>query len=106
MAQTYDFVGLVQDGERGEPIGGVEISTPDGKKLGVSQSTGRFEVTVINRRAHVLFRRQGYKDLNLDLGELPNLIDVEVSLESAVQELSEVTTYTTRRRNQVCGLRT
>jgi len=95
-AQTYDFVGLVQDGERGEAISGAEIFTPDGKKLGVSQSTGRFEVTVNNRRAHVIFKHQGYQDLDLDLGELPELIDVEVSMESNVQELAEVTTHTKR----------
>ncbi len=95
-AQTYDFVGLLQDGERGEAIGGAEISTPDGKKLGVSQSTGRFEVTVNNRRAHVVFKHQGYKDLDVDLGDLPELIDVEVSMESNVQELADVTTRTKR----------
>ncbi|HAO99067.1 MAG TPA: hypothetical protein DCQ83_03365 [Fibrobacteres bacterium] len=96
LAQTYDFVGLVQDGERGEPIGGAELRTPDGKKLGTSQSTGRFEVQVNNRRAHVIFRKQGYKDLDVDLGELPELIDVEISMESSVQELAEVTAFTKR----------
>ncbi len=95
-AQTYDFVGLVQDGQRGEAIGNAELTTPEGKRLGVSQSTGRFEVQVNNRRAHVIFKKQGYKDLDIDLGELPNLIDVEISMESNVQELAEVTTFTKR----------
>jgi len=96
FSQTYDLVGLVMDSERGEPVAGVEIRTLEGQKLGVSQSTGRFEVTVNNRRTHVIFRRQGYKDLEVDLGELPNLIDVEITMESAVQELGEVTTYATQ----------
>ena len=98
FAQTYDVVGMVVDGQRGEPLAGVEILTPsDGKRVGLSQSTGRFEVQVNNRRAQLLFRRQGFKDLPVDLGELPNLIDVEIALDPAVQELSEQTVYTAHR---------
>ena len=31
-AQTYEFVGTIIDDVRGEPVGGVEIFMPDGRK--------------------------------------------------------------------------
>ncbi len=94
-AQTYDFVGQLVDADRGEPIGGAEARTPDGKLLGTTQSTGRFELTVNNRRAHVIFSHPGYKDRDVDLSTLPDLIDAHITMESSVQELSEVTAYGT-----------
>jgi len=96
-AQTYEFVGTVIDDVRGEPLGGVEIFTLDGRKLGASQPSGRFEVTVNNRRAVVVFRREGYSDLEQNLGDLPRLIDVDILMESTVRELDEVTAYAPRR---------
>src|SRR4051794_6915421 len=44
FSQTYDVVGLVQDEEKGEPIGQVEISLQSGKILGYTKSSGRFEI--------------------------------------------------------------
>jgi hypothetical protein len=96
-AQTYEFVGTILDDVRGEPVGGVEIFMPDGRKLGTSLPSGRFEVTVNNRRATVVFRREGYRDYEQNLGDLPRLIDVDIFMESAVRELDEVTTYAPRR---------
>ena len=97
QAQTYDFVGTVLDDVRGEPVGSVEIFMPDGRRLGASQPSGRFEVTVNNRRAIVVFRREGYRDYEQHLGDLPRLIDIDIFMESAVRELDEVTTYAPRR---------
>jgi hypothetical protein len=96
-AQTYEFVGTVMDDVRGEPVGGVQIFTPDGRKLGASQASGRFEVTVNNSRATVVFRREGFKDQEVNLGDLARLVDVDIVMESSVRELEDVTTYTARR---------
>lgn len=97
QAQTYEFVGTVYDDVRGEPVAGVEIFTPDGRKLGVSQASGRFEVTVNNRKAVVVFKREGFRDQEQNLGDLARIIDVDVVMESSVRELDEVTTYAPRR---------
>ncbi len=97
QAQTYDFVGTVYDDVRSEPVGGVEIFTPDGRKLGVSQPSGRFEITVNNRKATVIFRREGFRDQEQNLGDLARIIDVDVVMESSVRELDEVTTYAPRK---------
>jgi hypothetical protein len=97
LAQTYDFVGTVVDDVRGEPVGGAEIFTPDGRKLGTSQASGRFEVTVNNRRAKVIFRREGFRELEVNLGDYARLVDVDILMENAVQELDEVTAYAPRR---------
>ncbi len=95
-SQTYEIVGMLISQDRGEGVPGVEIQNPEGAKLGVSQSTGRFEVTVNNRRAHLIFRKPGYRDLDLDLADVPQLIDIEVTLESVVRELEEVVAYAPR----------
>lgn len=91
LAQTWEVVGLVLDAERGEPIIGVEVSTQSGKLLGTTNSKGRFEVTVNNRGTTLFFRRQAYKDLELDLGTVNQLIDMEVVLEPTAKELVEKT---------------
>ncbi len=91
LAQTWEVVGVVMDAERGEPIIGVEVSTQSGKLLGTTNSKGRFEVTVNNRGTTLFFRRQAYKDFELDLGTVTQLIDMEVVLDPTAQELVEKT---------------
>ncbi|MEO6095016.1 MAG: hypothetical protein ABIW76_04850, partial [Fibrobacteria bacterium] len=88
-AQTYDVVGIVQDGEKGEPIGQAKISLQSGKVLGYSKSNGRFEITVNSHNAILVFTRHTYKPLELDLSDLTELIDIEVSMESDVIEMAE-----------------
>ena len=78
LSQTYDVVGLVLDSEKGEPIGQVKISLQSGKVLGYSKSNGRFEITVNSHNVILLFTRNTYKQAELDLTDLTELIDVEV----------------------------
>ncbi len=92
FSQTYEVVGLVLNEEKGQPIGQVEISMSSGKVLGHSQSNGRFAVTVNSRSAVLSFKRHTYKTLDLDLADLSELIDIEVTMESDVLELNEVDT--------------
>ncbi len=88
-AQTYDAVGTIIDGDRHEPLANVEIFAKTGQKLGVSNEKGRFQITANSRHAILVFKKVTFKEVELDLGELPDLIDIEVSLESSVQELAE-----------------
>ncbi len=96
-AQTYEMVGTVLDDSRGTPLAGVDIRMSDGRKLGISQNSGRFEITVNSRQANIVFKRDGYKDLELNLGDLAYIVDVDITMESNVQELAEQTTYAPRR---------
>ncbi len=99
-SQTWDVVGLVQDGDKGEPIGQVEISLRSGKVLGYSNSSGRFEINVNSRSAILVFRRHTYKELDLDLSDLTELVDIEVSMQSDVIELTEKDTVSRGPRRQ------
>lgn len=89
-AQTFDVVGTVVDEFTGEAIPNAEILYRSGKRVGATNARGRFEVTVNSRRAQLVFRRPTYRDLEIDLGEYQNLIDIELTMETAVQELSDV----------------
>ena len=89
FSQTYDVVGLVQDEEKGEPVGQVQISLKSGKVLGYTKSNGRFEITVNSHNATLVFTRHTYKPLDLDLSDLTELIDIEVSMQSDVMELAQ-----------------
>jgi hypothetical protein len=89
LAQTYNVVGLVQDEEHGEPIGQVHITYKSGAELGYSKSNGRFEITVNSHNAILVFHRHPYKDVELDLSDLTELIDIEVTMQSDVLELAE-----------------
>jgi hypothetical protein len=88
QAQTYNVVGLVQDEEHGEPIGQVQITYKSGTELGYSKSNGRFEITVNSHNAILVFHRHPYKDLELDLSDLSELIDIEVTMQTDVLELA------------------
>ncbi len=103
VAQTYDVVGLVQDEEHGQPIGQVEISLKSGKVLGYSKSNGRFEITVNSHNATLLFKRHPYKDQELDLSDLTELIDIEVTLQTEVMELAQRDTVNRRRTARDLG---
>jgi len=89
LAQTWDVVGLVQDGDKGEPIGQVEITLKSGKILGYTNTNGRFEVKVNNRGTVLIFNRHTYKMQELDISTLTELIDIEVSMQSDIIELAE-----------------
>jgi hypothetical protein len=95
-AQTYDVVGLVIDAVKGEPIPAVRVETKSGKLLGMTKSNGRFEVTVNSSSAVLVFKRHTYKDVELDLAEKTELVDIEVSMESAVIELTDKDTESRR----------
>ncbi len=89
FAQTYNVVGLVLDGEKGEPIGQVEISQQSGKVLGYTKSNGRFEITVNSHNSTLVFKRHTFKTQELDLTDLTELIDIEVNMESDVISLAD-----------------
>jgi hypothetical protein len=101
FSQTYDVVGLVQDEQRGEPIGQVEISLQSGKILGYTNSNGRFEIKVNSHNATLIFKRHTFKTVDLDLTDLPNLIGVEISMESDVLELTDVDTLARPQARQL-----
>lgn len=103
FAQTYNVVGLVQDGEKGEPIGQVEISLQSGKILGYTKSNGRFEITVNSHNSTLVFKHRTYKPQELDLTDLTELIDIEVSLESEIIELAQKDTLAHRTLSRELG---
>jgi hypothetical protein len=105
-SQTYDVVGLVQDEEKGEPIGFVEISLASGKVLGFTRSNGRFEINVNSRSSVLIFKRNTYKTTELDLSDLTELIDIEVSMQNDVFELSDVDTTARSQSRQLTQAKT
>jgi hypothetical protein len=96
FAQTWEVVGNVLDDQRGEPLSGVEVLDSYGKSLGKTNATGRFEITVNNRRSIITFRKKSFREFQVDLGEVPELIGVDFTMESEVQELEEKTTVALR----------
>ncbi len=106
LSQTYDVVGLVQDEEKGEPIGQVEISLQNGKVLGYTKTNGRFEINVNNRHLILVFKRHTYKTVDLDMSDLPELVDIEVSMQSDVIELHDVDTTARAGNHQLTSSKT
>jgi hypothetical protein len=103
LSQTYDVVGLVLDAEKGEPVGQVKISQQSGKVLGYSKSNGRFEITVNSHNVILIFTRNTYKQAELDLTDLTELIDIEVSMESDVLSLADKDTVSRRPVSRELG---
>ncbi|MEO7425780.1 MAG: hypothetical protein ABI036_11375 [Fibrobacteria bacterium] len=103
MAQTYNVVGLVQDAEKGEGIGQVEISQISGKVVGYTKSNGRFEITVNSHNITLLFKKHSYKTQELDLTDMTELIDIEVSMESEVISVADKDTVTRKPLSRELG---
>ncbi|MBF0431979.1 MAG: TonB-dependent receptor [Fibrobacteria bacterium] len=86
-AEPIYVVGMVFDNETGEPISYAEVKTRSGKSLGKSNSRGRFELEVETRNAILVFMRGGFRQIEIDLSEYPDLIDLEIGMDSEVKEL-------------------
>ncbi len=97
-AQLY-AVGNVFDSESGEPISYVVVYTRSGKKLGTSNSQGRFEIEIESPKTILVFKRHGFRDVELDLGAWGDLIDLEVAMESEALRLRGKEVTQTRKRS-------
>lgn len=90
-ATPTPIVGVVLESESDLPLDGVQITYRSGKPLGKTSSDGRFELTVDSRNASLVFQKDGYDSVYVDLQDFADLFDMVVTLSSDLRDLGAST---------------
>lgn len=76
------IVGVVLESETDLPIKEATITYLSGKKLGETDSDGRFELTVDSRNAILLFKKDGFDSVQVELQDYADLFDMIVTMQT------------------------
>ncbi|MCF0216222.1 MAG: hypothetical protein HUK21_07085 [Fibrobacteraceae bacterium] len=90
-ASPTTIVGVVLESESDLPLDGVKITYRSGKSLGSTNADGRFELTVDSKKASLVFQKEGYDSVYVDLIDFPDLLDMVVTLAVNVRDLGSST---------------
>ena len=90
-ATPTPIVGVVLESGSDLPLDGVQITYRSGKKLGKTSSDGRFELTVDSKKASLVFSKEGYDSVYVDLQDFADLLDMVVTLSSDLRDLGAST---------------
>ena len=90
-ATPTTIIGVVLESESDLPIKGVKITYRSGKVVGETNSDGRFEYDVDSKNASLVFSKDGYDSVFVDLQDFADLLDMVVSLVPNVRDLGSST---------------
>ena len=76
------IVGVVLESETDLPIKDATITYLSGKKLGETDSDGRFELTVDSRNAILLFKKDGFDSVQIELQDFADLYDMVITMQT------------------------
>lgn len=76
------IVGVVLESETDLPIKDASITYLSGKKLGETDSDGRFELTVDSRNAILLFKKDGFDSVQIELQDFADLYDMVITMQT------------------------
>jgi len=83
--------GVVLESETDLPIKDVAITYVSGKSVGETNSDGRFEYTVESKNASLIFKKDGYDSVMVELQDFADLFDMVVTLSTNVRSLGAST---------------
>lgn len=90
-ATPTTIIGVVLESESDLPIKNVSITYKSGKKLGETNSDGRFELDVDSKNASLVFSKDGYDSVYVELQDFADLLDMVISLVPNVRDLGSST---------------
>ena len=76
------IVGVVLESETDLPVKDVEIAYVSGKKVGETDSDGRFELTVDSKNASLIFKKPGFDSVSVELQDFADLFDMVVTMQT------------------------
>lgn len=83
--------GVVLEAENDLPIKDVTITYVSGKSVGETNSDGRFEYTVSSSNASLVFKKDGFDSVVVELQDFADLFDMVVTLSTNVRSLGAST---------------
>jgi hypothetical protein len=90
-AYAAPLKGVVVEETTDMPIPFASISYVSGKELGESDSKGRFEFELESRNAILVFKKNGFDSLLVEMQDYADLLDVVVSMRSNARHLGSAT---------------
>ena len=87
---TY-MMGVVLEQETDLPVKGVSITYVSGKVVGETNSDGRFEYTVDSKNASLVFKKEGFDSVFVELQDFADLMDMVVMMSTNVRNLGTST---------------
>lgn len=90
-ATPTPIVGVVLESESDLPLDGVQITYRSGKLLGKTSSDGRFEFTVDSKNAVLVFQKEGFDSVFVELQDFADLLDMVVTLSTNLRDLGAST---------------
>ena len=90
-ATPTDIVGVVLESGSDLPLDGVSIAYRSGKNLGRTGSDGRFELTVDSKNAVLVFHKEGFDSVVVELQDFADLLDIVVTLSTNLRDLGAST---------------
>ena len=90
-ASPTTVIGVVLEAESDLPVKDVVISYKSGKKIGETDSRGRFELAVESKNASLVFKKDGFDSVFVDLQDFADLMDMVITLSTNVTNLGAST---------------
>jgi len=102
FAQQRKISGIVQDRENNTPLQGATVSVKDKKSSTTTGADGRFNITVPDGKASLIFSFIGYQTQEVFVGDKSNM---NIQMEASVSGLNDVVViaYGTQKKATVTG---
>ena len=75
-------MGVVLESETDLPIKNATITYVSGKKLGETDSDGRFELTADSKNAVLIFKKDGFDSVQVELQDFADLFDMVITMQT------------------------
>ena len=86
-ASPTTIIGVVLEAESDLPVKDVQVAYKSGKRIGETDSRGRFELTVESKNATLVFKKEGFDSVFVELQDYSDLLDMVVTLSTNVTNL-------------------
>lgn len=90
-ASPTTVIGVVLEADSDLPVKDVAITYQSGKRIGETDSRGRFELTVDSKNATLVFKKDGFDSVFVDLQDFADLMDMVITLSTNVTNLGAST---------------
>ena len=90
-ASPTTIIGVVLEAESDLPVKGVRVTYQSGKLIGETDSRGRFELSVDSRNAELVFKKEGFDSVFVELQDFSDLMDMVITLSTNVTNLGSST---------------
>ncbi|SHK22207.1 hypothetical protein [Fibrobacter sp. UWB12] len=84
-------IGVVLEAESDLPVKDVAVTYKSGKPIGTTDSRGRFEFSVDSKNATLVFKKDGFDSVFVELQDFADLMDMVITLSTNVTNLGAST---------------